>query len=387
MRGRRSPEDGGTGFEIAFDPGADLTQQAEEHVPPLTPETKHYIDVALLVPQHGPAGMFGPSAELCAKLAVEETNAEGGLLGREVRLFPIDSSGPTAGVVKGLVALIAEGRIDAVVGWHLSPLRRALAPIITGRVPYVYTALYEGGEETEGVFLTGEVPDRQLAPAVGWMSARYDTRRWSVVGNDYVWPLATAQRFARFGRAAGSEVISQMFVPLGTEDFSSVLASLEQNKPDATLVLLVGEDAAHFNRAFAARGLEEMSHRLSPLMDENILMASGAGSNHGVHTVSGFFESVATSDNLDFCARYADRFGVGAPMLNSAGESCYEGMRLLAALVNGCQSLNVAKMCEAAETIRYRGPRGELQLKGRHLDQPIYLAEADELDINIITSF
>ncbi|MER6925878.1 ABC transporter substrate-binding protein, partial [Streptomyces spiralis] len=46
--------------------------------------------VALVVPLQGPAGVFGPSCELAAQLAVEELNAAGGVLDREVRLVTVD---------------------------------------------------------------------------------------------------------------------------------------------------------------------------------------------------------------------------------------------------------------------------------------------------------
>jgi hypothetical protein len=58
--------------------------------------------------------------------------------------------------------LAAAGLVDAVVGWHISAVRHAVAPRIAGLVPSVYTALYAGGERTPGVFLTGEIPSRQL---------------------------------------------------------------------------------------------------------------------------------------------------------------------------------------------------------------------------------
>lgn len=48
------------------------------------------FDVALVVPLRGPAGIFGPSAELCAQLAAEEINRAGGVLGQELRLIPVD---------------------------------------------------------------------------------------------------------------------------------------------------------------------------------------------------------------------------------------------------------------------------------------------------------
>lgn len=50
--------------------------------------------VALVLPLHGPAGMFGPTCESCAQLAAEEVNRAGGVLGRELRLLPVDGGGP-----------------------------------------------------------------------------------------------------------------------------------------------------------------------------------------------------------------------------------------------------------------------------------------------------
>src|ERR671919_2324507 len=123
------------------------------------------LDVALVIPLHGSAGIFGPSCELCGQLAAEEVNGLGGVLARELRLSVVDGSGPPQRVADEVGALVAAGLVDAVVGWHISAVRQAVAPRIAGRVPYVYTALYEGGEHTPGVFLSGEGPSPQVSPA------------------------------------------------------------------------------------------------------------------------------------------------------------------------------------------------------------------------------
>ena len=44
------------------------------------------VNVALVIPLHGSAGIFGPSCEYCARLAVAEINAANGVLGRELEL-------------------------------------------------------------------------------------------------------------------------------------------------------------------------------------------------------------------------------------------------------------------------------------------------------------
>jgi ABC-type branched-subunit amino acid transport system substrate-binding protein len=274
--------------------------------------------------------------------------------------------------------------VDAVVGWHTSAVRKALVPRIAGRVPYVYTAQYEGGERTPGVFLTGETDAAQLLPAMRLLTEETGARRWCTVGNDYVWPRVTARAARRYARDCGGRVRDEVFVPLGTYDFGPVLQRIERCEADAVLMLLVGDDAARFNRAFAARGLHQRCLRLSTHMDENILLATGAEATEGLWAAAGYFETLATAESLDFSGRYAARFGVEAPVAGSLGESCFEGVRLLAALAEQARSLDVAAMCAVGGTVSYEGPRGVLRLHGNHLRQRLYLARADAFDFDIV---
>lgn len=344
------------------------------------------LNVGLAVPMHGPAGMFGLSCVACAVLAAEEVNDAGGLLGREIRLVPIDGAGSPDAVAGRVDRLLRAGRIDAVTGWHLSHVRRAIATRLEGRVPYVYSTLYEGGERSPGVFLTGETPDRQIAPAMAWLRREAGIRRWALVGDDYLWPRGSAAAVRGFVGALDVEITEHMFVPLGQEDFTDVLARLERSDAQAVLMLLVGQDAVHFNRAFAEAGLHERMFRLSPLMDENMLLASGPDATVGLYSAAGYFDTLATANALDLVGRYASRFGHDAPVLNSMGESCYEAIRLLASVTVSARSFDVGRLMGLARSpVGYDGPRGAVHLRDRHLIQDIYLARADGTVFDVVT--
>jgi len=343
------------------------------------------IDLALVIPLQGSAGIFGPSCELCAQLAVEEANAGTGVLGRELRVAIVDGSQPPARVADEVGALVAAGLVDGVVGWHISAVRQALAPRVAGWVPYVYTALYEGGERTPGVFLVGETPSRQLLPAMRWLRREHGVTRWCIVGDDYVWPRATARSARVYAAECGGTVCEEIFVPLGTAAFEETLERIERSRADAVLMLLVGEDAVHFNRAFARAGLHERCRRLSTLMDENILLGSGPETTRGLCAAAAYFETLATPESLEFGWRYTERFGPDAPTLNSLGESCYEGILLLSALARAAGTLDVRAMSAVADSVSYPGPRGELRVRDRHVEQRMYLAEADGLQFDVLT--
>jgi ABC-type branched-subunit amino acid transport system substrate-binding protein len=348
------------------------------------PKADPTLDVALVVPLHGSAGIFGPSCELCGQLAAEEVNTKGGVLARELRLVAVDGSGPPQRVADEVGALVASGLVDAVVGWHISAVRQAIAPRVAGRVPYVYTALYEGGEHTPGVFMAGETPARQLLPAMRWLRAQYGVRNWCIVGDDYVWPRITAKAARAYAELCDGRISEEIFIPLGTTEFGHVLERVESCGADAVLMLLVGEDAVHFNRAFAEAGLHDRSRRLSTLMDENMLLASGAGSTRGICATAAYFESLTTPESLDFGWRYTQRFGPDAPILNSLGESCYEGVKLLAELVRSAGSTQVPDVCAVADSVSYEGARGLLRIHDRHLVQPVYLSVADGLEFDVL---
>jgi urea transport system substrate-binding protein len=232
--------------------------------------------------------------------------------------------------------------------------------------------------------MTGETPGRQLLPAMRWLRTQHGVRNWCIVGDDYVWPRLTARAARAYAPLCDGRIADEIFIPLGTKDFTRVLDRVERCGADAVLMLLVGEDAVHFNRAFARAGLHDRCRRLSTLMDENMLLASGADSTRGICATAAYFESLTTPESLDFGWRYTKRFGHDAPTLNSLGESCYEGVMMLAALARQAQSLDALQMSALADSVSYEGPRGELKVRDRHVDQRVYLAEAADVEFDVI---
>ncbi len=343
------------------------------------------LRIGLAIPLSGSGGIFASSCEAVAQLCAEELN-EVGVAGNEVRFELIDASLSPESIAFQVDRLIDQRRIDALTGWHISSVREAVAPVTTGRIPYVYTSLYEGGERRPGVFCVGETPARQIEPGLRWVRDVLGARRWYVVGADYVWPLASSRAAVEFADALDLEIVGRSFVRFGTEDFTPVMQVLERSAADAVMLFLVGQDAVEFNRAFAARGLHDRFVRFSPLMEENMLLASGAAATENLYVCAGYFRSLVTAGSLDFVGNYVDRFGPEAPALNNQAESCYEGITLLARLIDAAKCTHVSCLQRVSEGVGYDGPRGPVMLSGRHLQQPVHLARADGLDFEVLTA-
>jgi len=344
------------------------------------------VVVGVVNPLQGPLGIIGPSAQLCAELAAEEINRDGGILGREVKLVHIDGGAQVHEVRAEVLELAMAGRIQAVAGVHTSTVREALASAIGGAIPYIYNSLYEGGERRPGVFVTGETPETQLLPAMTLLAGERRISRWALVGNDYVWPRGTASAIREHLATTGSGIlVDEMYVPLGTSDFGAHLDRLERSTATAVVVLLVGQDAVEFHRQYAERELDAKAVRLTPLMDENMLLAAGDHSCRGLYVGAGYFSSLCTSDSLDFVGRYARRFGADAPLVGTMGESCYEGLHLLAALARTAGTLDLNLVNTLSNSLVYECARGVQRLDAGHTALRTYLAEADGFDFNVLT--
>ena len=71
-----------------------------------------------------------------------------------------------------------------------------------------------------------------------------------------------------------------------------------------------------FNRSFTQMLLPERCLRLSPLMDENMLLATGAANARELYSAAGFFEALGTQYSLDFESRYIEQMGPTAPAIS-----------------------------------------------------------------------
>jgi ABC-type branched-subunit amino acid transport system substrate-binding protein len=326
--------------------------------------------IAVLIPMSGSAGIWGPSCISCAQLAVDEINRHRGIGDREVELVFLDADDSVVDdAVEQLCDLVEEGSIDSVVGMHVSSVRQRLNAALGGRIPYVYTPLYEGNEQAPACFTIGETPREQLAPAIRHLAASLGVRRWALVGNDYVWPRAS-HRYAKDCIAASDgQVVFEAYVPFGLEEPVELVEQVAATRPDIVLLSLIGQEAVEFNRVFGAMDLDRSIVRFSTAIEENVLLATGADCTRRLYAASSYFAALKTDANLSFVERYRSLHREHAPVLNALGQSIYEGLHFYASLIDGKRPRGAP--------VTWRSARGGAFVSNERKDNPIYLARAD----------
>lgn len=155
---------------------------------------------------------------------------------------------------------------------------------------------------------------------------------------------------------------------------------VDERKPDAVLLSLVGQDAIDFNRAFGQAGLGRNILRLSCAVEENILLAIGETNTHNLYVSSGYFGALDDDANMGFKERYRQRFGQRAPTLNALGQSTYEGVYLAAALA-------MQSRTPRSGPVDFGGVRGIRWRSNDAIQYPVHLARADGHFFEVINSF
>ncbi|GGI80243.1 nitrile hydratase regulator [Shewanella hanedai] len=337
------------------------------------------VKIGVLLPFSGPIGLWGNSCEACSILAAAELNSYRGILDYKVELEFIDASVAPSAVAKEVSAKVHSGEISALVGTHTSDIRKEVAHAIRGRVPYIYTPMYEGGDQCTGMFLTGLTTEQSVLPTLEWLCINVKSQRWFFVGSDYVWPAKTHSSAIDFLHSRHRQVVANELLPLHCKDFSSTLDRIEQEKPDVVFINLLGEGSIDFNRQFAQRGLDTQIIRYCSAIEENMLYAIGNENSRNLFSSMGYFEGLDTNEAKSFNKLYYNNFGELAPGLNQISVSSYEGIMLLADLAERSQSLltnDIEKTSMSA--VNFHSPRGEITLLNKNVQADVFIVQAKD---------
>jgi urea transport system substrate-binding protein len=345
------------------------------------------VRIGLLTPQEGPAGIWGPSAQACAALAVHELNASRGLLGRGVELVVLNTGTCESSAAEAADFAVAVEEVDAIVGMFPSYARAPVAAAIAERVPFIYTPQFEGRERDRSVVTTGETALELLLPGIEWLARNRRGQRFFLCGSDYVWPRATLATARELVRGVGGTVTGEAFLPFDDHDYEAIFAAIRATRTEVVLPYFLGSDAIAFNRAFAEAGLARRVLRFTSAVDETILYGLDENATENLFVTSAYFSTLRSRNNGAFLERYHGFYGDNPPPANGFGQSCYEGVHCLAALAEAASTLRAAELRRSlGRTRQGRTARGDDAAPVAGARQPIHLARVDGYEFTILAT-
>jgi urea transport system substrate-binding protein len=346
------------------------------------------MKVGLLHARTGPAGLWAPSLDASALLAVAEINVGGGIRGEEIEIIVGDCGCTVAEAIEAVDTLLDVEGAEVIIGGHPSNLRDAVSHRLAGKTPYIYTPQYEGTACGPSTVAIGSTDQELLRPGLHWLRDRKQAERFFFVGDDYIWPRMAFESARRLVREQGGRWAGECFLANRSIEHAEVLRRIARSGAQVVIQALVGQSAIDFNRAFAAAGLDQKMLRFGLIVDETVICGIGAAASLNLFTAAHYFAGRRSRTNDRFLERYHEAFGEWAPTVSAASVYFYEGLHVLAGLARELETR------KAEHLARYlNDPNSRLAARGLLGDKPVgqspsvFLAQADGVRLEVIAEF
>jgi urea transport system substrate-binding protein len=349
------------------------------------------IGVASIHDLSGGLDIYGKPMIDALTLAVEEANAAGGLLGRQIKLINYDTQSNMQLYTQFAQQAALKDKVAVVHGGITSASREVIRPVLDRfKTLYLYNTQYEGGVCDRNQFDTGVTPAQTVEKLVPHAMKKWGKKVY-VVAADYNYGQITSQWVKKYVIENGGEVSSIDFFPLDVTNFGPAIFKIQAAKPDFVWSALVGGAHISFYRQWAAAGMRKsipMASTTFAVGNEHIVLSPEECD--GMLICYNYFQDLKNPVNEAFVTAFHKRFGADYPNITELAMGTYQGFRLWAEAVKKAGSVDRLKVIEALETgISIDAPSGKVTIDPptHHCVLDVHIAEVSGKKLKVLEDF
>ncbi len=336
---------------------------------------------------HDASGQFANSGQAEKRgtiLAIEEVNANGGLLGRPVEYVWMDTETTPQTGTRVAERLITRENVHFLVGAIQSGTANAIS-----QVAQKYGCIYfntnsssptESGKNCHRVKFVWDGSGENFSRAAAKNAVDTFGKSWYLIYNDYVWGQNTNKATKAVAMKYGVDVVGEVAIPVGTRDFSSILLKIQQSKPDVVAAAVGGDDFKVMRKQVSEMGLDKKPAWLNNQQDWPDVYGLGADAAFGVFGTT-WYHYLDLPGVPEFIQKYQARYP--ETRIDVPGNVFYNGyvaMRELLRVVDEVGSTDNTKIIKALEG-RKMSAKDRMQhydavidANSHHVQQTVYLA-------------
>ena len=320
------------------------------------------IKIGGLAPLTGDVSVYGVAVDNGVKMAVEEINADGGVLGKQIEYIVYDEKGDATEAVNAYNKLVQSDNVVAIVGDVTSKPTLAVAQqAAKDKIP-----LITASGTAENITQAGENIFRAcfIDPFQGELMASYASKKLEKktaaiiynISDDYSKGLYEA--FEAAAGDLGIEVVQVEGYGKGTVDFKAQLTNIKSKNPDVIFLPVYYQDVALI--AVQAKGVGIGPQFLGADGWDGVI---GQVDESNMDAVNGAYfcsQYSAQSDdpNLQaFLSKYKETYGMDASQFAVLG---YDAMKMLAQAISEAGSTDSAAITSAMAAIDFTGLTGHM---------------------------
>lgn len=309
------------------------------------------------------------------RLAIEQINAMGGVLGRQIEIIQEDGASDWPTFAEKARKLLVSDKVGTVFGCWTSASRKAVLPIFEQENGMLYyPTFYEGLEASKNVIYTGQEATQQIIWGLDWANQEKGAKTFFLIGSDYIWPR-TSNKIARFHierYLKGCEVVGEEYYPLGHTNFGSLINKVKLRKPDCIYSIVVGGSNVSWYKQLNAAGItaDSLAKRNQILLTisttEDEILGIGGENVEGFYACMKYFQSLDNPANKAFVAAFKERWGQDS-VIGDVTQAAYLGPWLWKAAVEKAGSFDISAIAAASPGIEMdNAPEGYVRIHENH---------------------
>jgi urea transport system substrate-binding protein len=321
-------------------------------------------------------------------MLVEEQNAKGGLLGKQLEAVVVDPASDWPLFAEKARELLEKEKVDAVFGCWTSVSRKSVLPVfeeLNGLL--FYPVQYEGEESSRNVFYTGAAPNQQAIPAVDYLKDELGVERWVLAGTDYVYPRTTNKILEAYLKQNGvaDDDIMINYTPFGHSDWQSIVADIKkfgsEGKKTAVVSTINGDANVPFYKELGNQGIsaEDIPVVAFSVGEEEL---SGIDTKPLVGHLAAwnYFMSVDTPENDAFIKAWHEFIKDPKRVTNDPMEAHKIGFDLWVKAVEKAGTTDTDKVIDAIVGLETNNLTGGVakMLPNHHITKPVLIGEIQE---------
>jgi urea transport system substrate-binding protein len=322
------------------------------------------VKVGLLNSLSGTMAISEVTVRDSLQLAIEEINASGGVLGKQLQPISEDGASDWPTFAEKAEKLIEEDRVAAVFGGWTSASRKAMLPVFEEHKALLfYPVQYEGLEQSPYIFYTGATTNQQIVPGLDYLKSQ-GKKKVYLVGSDYVFPRTANKIIKAYAAANGMTVVDEKYAPLGSTEFGTIVNQVKASGADAVFNTLNGDSNVAFFKEYKAAGLSATTMPvISVSIAEEEVKSIGVQYLADQLTAWNYYQTTPGAVNDKFVAAYKAEYGADKPTSDPM-EAAYVSVYLWKAMVEKAGSFDVEKVKSASDGVTFDAPEGTVTVDG-----------------------
>jgi len=303
------------------------------------------------------------------KLAIEQINADGGVLGRKIKFIQEDGGSDWPTFAEKAKKLLVNDKCASVMGCWTSASRKAVLPVFEQYNGMLYyPTFYEGLEQSKNVIYTGQEATQQIIAGLDWVAKEKGAKTFYLLGSDYIWPR-TSNKIARkhIENFLKTRVVGEEYFPLGHNQFNSVINKIKLAKPDVIYAIIVGGSNVAFYKQLKAAGLDLTKQTLLTIsVTEDEIDGIGGENIAGAYACMKYFQSLDNPNNKGFVSAFKKMWG-DKTVIGDVTQAAYLGPWLWKLTVEKANSFDIDKVAAASPGVEFKGaPEGYVRIHENH---------------------